>query len=238
MEGLLQESSSHGVKTGFIHGKYSKTRKKSTKQKVRAYRAKLLLLTIEVLPKADSGSLATTVCPHPLGGQEQRFQTLAPTSRAPHLQLRGSLGQAPVPGLPFLKGGPQGQCGQASLWPPSGLAPHQVLCPLDLPRVAAVGGSPLGPHGPAGMSLAVDFLFHPGPHLSARGVFSKQFLGWFCLPGLKACHFRGRRRHAPKASSFPTLPSSYSPWVCTPTKLLYPRRQPWVLAQRLTRDDR
>lgn len=154
-----------------------------------------------MLPKVDSGSLAITVPPHPLRGQEQRFQTLAPTSRVPHLQLRGSLGQAPVPGLPFLKGGPQGRCGQASLWPPSGLAPHQVLRPLDLPRVAAVGSSPLGPHGPAGVSLAVEFLFHPGSRpagvspaveflfhpgsrLSAQGVFSKQCLGCFCLLGL------------------------------------------------------
>ena len=52
-----------------------------------------MLLTIEVLPKVDSGPLATVLSLHPLGDQAQRFKTLVPTSRAPHLVLGVDTGE-------------------------------------------------------------------------------------------------------------------------------------------------
>ena len=55
--------------------------------------SRLLLLTIKVLPKVDLGPLATVLSLHPLGDQEQRFKTLVPTSRAPHLPLGVDTGE-------------------------------------------------------------------------------------------------------------------------------------------------
>ena len=55
--------------------------------------SRLLLLTIKVLPKVDLGPLATVLSPHPLGDQEQRFKTLVPTSRTPHLPLGVDMGE-------------------------------------------------------------------------------------------------------------------------------------------------
>ena len=113
------------------------------KRKKRAYGAKLLLLTIQVLPKIDSGSLAPALSSHPLGGQEQKCKTSAPHFSGTSPPARGSLTN---PRVSLSERGAPGPVWAvlASLWPPVGLASCQVLCPLDLPSVAAVGCPPLG----------------------------------------------------------------------------------------------
>ena len=79
--------------------------------------SRLLLLTIKVLPKVDLGPLATVLSPHPLGDQEQRFKTLVPTSRAPHLPLGVDMGE-PGAGKERRVGvGRPCLCGPLRAWP-------------------------------------------------------------------------------------------------------------------------